>query len=459
MLQLSFGRTAAVFTALAFATTARPQDPEPLPLPLPPKTEKPDNRVVIVERGPIHEGFAQPGANVRGRGITAPESPPAPVNEIPPEVKLEGSKAQWIPGYWQWYDERNDFIWICGLYRHIPPGRTWEPGCWKEVRKVWTYFPGYWRPTDAKNLPADLPEPPPAKDEDTTPPKNNPNAMWVPGYWEYKNSEFEWQPGYWPANPTDMIWQPNQYVATETGFMFVPGYWDYPLEGRGLLYSPVFFSQAQRAKEGWSYRPEFAISFGSDSAWGQGGAFNSLYIGPNYNCYHYGNYSWSNCGTSAACGLSVWNCLPNFTNSVLALSGCGAYKPWSCVSNGYTNPLWQHYVRLNQSNAEWSKSVRVFYASGANCTTSPVCSPNHVFAASSTMVTPNRVTNTFTFSQPAGQVYSRRSTRMISTDGGYSQQFVTKNTMAYQYLSPRGNLKTGVMQTWTVSPPMYGYGR
>ena len=103
--------------------------------------------------------------------------------------------------------------------------------------------------------------------------------MWVPGLWEHKNGKFEWQPGYWPPSSGNMIWQPGQYVATETGFAFVPGHWDYPLEERGVLYAPMYFSRAQREKRGWSYRPEYAVSFGSDSKWGRGGAFDVLLIG------------------------------------------------------------------------------------------------------------------------------------------------------------------------------------
>src|SRR4051812_37105889 len=94
------GRATAIFAALALATAARAQDPTPLPLPpsggkplFQPeyKPDAPDSRVVVLERGPIHEAFAQPGAAIRGKGITAPKAPPAPVAELQPEVKPEGA--------------------------------------------------------------------------------------------------------------------------------------------------------------------------------------------------------------------------------------------------------------------------------------------------------------------------------------------------------------------------------
>jgi hypothetical protein len=202
--------TTVLLASLTFATSGRSQEPEPLPLPqsgAKPKPESSDSRVTVIEKAPIHEGFAQPGAQIRGKGMTAPKAPPLPVNEIPPEPKPEGASMKWIPGYWAWDAERTDFIWVCGCYRNTPSERTWEPGRWKETKKEWTYFPGYWRPTDGKTLAANLPEPPAVKEEAPVAPKDNPNAMWVPGIWEYKDSKFEWQPGYWPASRERMIWQ------------------------------------------------------------------------------------------------------------------------------------------------------------------------------------------------------------------------------------------------------------
>jgi hypothetical protein len=338
------GRATALCAVLAFATTGRSQDLTPLPLPLPvpyakppAKTDAADSRVTVLEKGPIHEGFAQPGASVRGKGMTTPKAPPAPVEEVPPLPKPEGAGIQWIPGYWQWDAERNDFLWVCGCYRNVPPDRTWESGYWKEVKEQWTYFPGYWRPTDIKTLRANLPEPPASKEDGPTSPNANPNAMWVPGYWEHTSGKFEWRPGYWPPGSGNRLWQQGQYVATEFGFAFVPGHWDYLLEERGVLFTPVYFSPAQRAKRGWAYRPEYAISFGSDTKWGQGGAFDALSIGPNYNNYYYGHFARS--------------------ASLLKASGSGEYQPWDSVTPGYTNPLWQHYVRLNRTDSGLAKGT------------------------------------------------------------------------------------------------------
>src|SRR5256885_1151657 len=101
MSRTSLVRTTAVLAALACAASARSQDPIPLPLPLPPRPgngievtpprppEVKDDRVTVLDRGPIHEGFAQPGAPVRGKGLTAPKAPPPQIDELLPDTKPE----------------------------------------------------------------------------------------------------------------------------------------------------------------------------------------------------------------------------------------------------------------------------------------------------------------------------------------------------------------------------------
>jgi hypothetical protein len=443
-------RAAALSAALAFATASFAQEPLPLPLPAP----APDSRLSVLEKGVIHEGFAEPAAHVRGRGVTAPKAPPAPVGELPPEPKPAGEAVKWLPGYWHWDAERSDFVWVCGCYRNVPPDCAWEPGRWKDARGKWAYFPGYWRPAEAKSLPANLPEPPAPKEEVATAPKGNSNAMWAPGVWEYEGGKFEWQPGYWPPAFERMIWQQGQYVAAEGGYAFVPGHWDYPLEERGVLFSPVFFSQAQRERRGWSYRPQVPISFGSASGWGRGGAFDSLSIGPNFNNYYFGDYPRPLPGAEPAAA--------NGSSAVAARlrDSAGDYRPWDAVTPDYTNPLAQHYARLNRAEAEPKAPepppfIRRTNApfTAAMCSTggsASTCAPGPISGCS---------TNVFAFMQPTTQGVGYRHSHLVAGDCG--PRVVTKNTVAYQHVSRHGYVTTGVVQYHSVSPPIHPgrYGR
>src|SRR6056297_2008139 len=84
-------------------------------------------------RGPVHEAFAEQYNQEPVEGLIVNREPPPDVPEIPPELKPEGDNIEWISGYWFWDDDRDDFIWVSGVWRHIPPGQRWVPGYWAEL--------------------------------------------------------------------------------------------------------------------------------------------------------------------------------------------------------------------------------------------------------------------------------------------------------------------------------------
>ena len=129
-----------MFIALAGVTLADQQDLAPAPRAVPPEpvrkdvlTQSPpreadsaqtpadDEEMTVLASGPIHEGFAQPYDAKPQPGPVAPKKPPEPIPEIPPDQKPEGNNIQWIPGYWSWDTDKNDFIWISGARaRRLP---------------------------------------------------------------------------------------------------------------------------------------------------------------------------------------------------------------------------------------------------------------------------------------------------------------------------------------------------
>src|SRR6185503_2341386 len=86
--------------------------------------------VEVLTRGPVHEAFAETVTFDPQPGIVAPKAPRDIIEEVPPEQRPEGANVTWIPGYWAWDDERNDFLWVSGIWRALPPGRQWVPGYW-----------------------------------------------------------------------------------------------------------------------------------------------------------------------------------------------------------------------------------------------------------------------------------------------------------------------------------------
>ena len=73
---------------------------------LPPAPAGAAGALEVLTRGPIHEAFAGQFSADPTPGRLVPKPPPPDVEEIPPAVKPEGDRVQWIPGYWAWDEER-----------------------------------------------------------------------------------------------------------------------------------------------------------------------------------------------------------------------------------------------------------------------------------------------------------------------------------------------------------------
>ena len=104
----------------------------------------------VLTRGPVHEAFAESITYDPQPGLIISTRVPDPIEELPPEQKPDGDNVTWISGYWAWDEDQNDFIWISGIWRNLPPGRQWVPGYWNAIddgKYQWTA--GYW--ADATN--------------------------------------------------------------------------------------------------------------------------------------------------------------------------------------------------------------------------------------------------------------------------------------------------------------------
>lgn len=191
-----------------------------------------------IKGGPVHEAYL---AQEYGEALltAVPSTPPTPIAEpIPPQADAE---ALWIPGYWGWSQDRNDFVWICGVWRKYPPGHIWIEGYWKQFPEGWVWIPGFWSliPFEKVTYLVDLP--PQLINEQ---PSDSPGAdyFWMPGFWQYDNAakHYAWNEGRYEMFDPNWVWVPATYIWREKGYVFIPGYWDWPLEKRGAAYSAVF---------------------------------------------------------------------------------------------------------------------------------------------------------------------------------------------------------------------------
>ena len=235
--------------------------------------------VQVLASGPIHEAFAEAVALDPEPGIVAPKAPPALIEELPPNQKPEGD-VRWIPGYWAWDDERNEYIWVSGIWRVLPPDRQWVPGYWNLVTQGYQWIPGYWASVMAKETEY-LPEPPESVEVGPSSNAPSPDYIWIPGCWLWHYGRYAWRPGYWAAVHPDWIWMPAHYNWTPRGYIFVSGYWDYTVIHRGILFAPVFFPRVHLGLT-FSFSPGFVIDLNIFD--------DALFVRHRYYHYYYGNY-------------------------------------------------------------------------------------------------------------------------------------------------------------------------
>src|SRR5687768_3913616 len=77
--------------------------------------------VEVQLRGPVHEAYAEPTDPQPQAQPVVPRQPPEPIEELPPDQRPEGDDVSWIPGYWAWDEETQDFLWVSGFWRDAPP--------------------------------------------------------------------------------------------------------------------------------------------------------------------------------------------------------------------------------------------------------------------------------------------------------------------------------------------------
>ncbi|RIK73938.1 MAG: hypothetical protein DCC68_24040, partial [Planctomycetota bacterium] len=240
-----------------------------------------DMAAEVLASGPIHEAFANPTALNPQPGFIVPKKPADNIEELPPAQKPEGKQVEWIPGYWAWDDPRNDFIWVSGIWRDIPPGRRWVPGYWGEAAGGWQWTPGFWAAAEQEEIEY---QPAPPESLEVGPSSEAPSEghFWVPGCWVWQDARYAWRPGYWWAASPDWVWVPHYYSWTPRGYVLCGGFWDWLFPRRGICYSPVYYNRPIYASAGYYWSPSICFDTGS--------LYISLFARPNYCHYYYGNY-------------------------------------------------------------------------------------------------------------------------------------------------------------------------
>ena len=233
----------------------------------------------VYNQGPLHEAFATPSSNDPLQSQLIRVAPPEPIDEVPPDEQPVGENIIWIPGYWAFDEDLDDFLWVSGLWRDAPPNREWVPGYWVEAEGGYRWVHGMWASAEANEI-TYLPQPPASQEQGPSSPAPGDNYFYVPGNWEYQNVDYRWRPGFWAPRQRDWLWVPAAYHWSPGGYVYAPGYWDYGLANRGVVYAPMYFQGGFR---GGFFQPVYALN-----TWQH--LMLHLFVRPNFGHYMFGNY-------------------------------------------------------------------------------------------------------------------------------------------------------------------------
>jgi hypothetical protein len=172
---------------------------------------------------------------------------------------------------------------------------------------------------------------PPPVEQASPPPAPDATSTYVPGCWIYRESRYDWRPGFWLAYRPGWVWSPAHYVWTPGGCVFVEGYWDRPLEDRGLLFAPVRFTRPVWTTVSFSWCPQFVVQ--TDFLLG------SLFVCRPAAHYYFGDYFEARYERS---GFVPW-C--NYRVDRIAYDPCFSY--YRCTYAG---------------DRPWERNLREFYA-------------------------------------------------------------------------------------------------
>jgi hypothetical protein len=278
----------------------------------------------VLTRGPVHEAFAGVISYDSVPGIVVTAAPPTLIEEIPPGERPIGDDVTWIPGYWAWDDERNDFLWISGIWRALPPGREWIVGYWGDTTEGYQWTSGYWADVTTTET-TYLPAPPRSVEEGPNIAAPSRNHGWTPGCWIWSQERYAWSPGYWAEGRSDWDWIPAHYVWTRRGYVFVDGYWDHTVQRRGVLFAPVYFDRDVYTRPSYSYSPSVVINLAT--------FVSHLFLRPRYDHYYFGDYY-----------------APRYQEN-------GYYSSFSYQSSrrGY-DPVYAHQRWENRDDRDWERS-------------------------------------------------------------------------------------------------------
>ena len=194
----------------------------------------------VLTEAKVHEGMIASEFYHTDVPPAAPKTPRADLVEQKPTIPAELEKrAVWLPGYWDWNANAENFVWTTGIWRFPPPRHRWVSGQWTRTDDGFVRVRGHWAPDVVRKV-AYVTAPPRYRGSFPLPDALAKGQFWVPGWWSpADDGKFTWREGFVAQKFDDWVWVPAQYHWNPSGWLFVDGYWDYPLPARGQAFASL----------------------------------------------------------------------------------------------------------------------------------------------------------------------------------------------------------------------------
>ncbi|NVB84489.1 MAG: BcpO-related WXXGXW repeat protein [Kofleriaceae bacterium] len=139
------------------------------------------------------------------------EAPPAPKEE-----KFVPRRGQvWVAGQWDW--KGGKWVWKAGHFEGRKKGKRFNMGKWDHKGDHWEWVAATW--VDAPKEPFE----PPAPIAENPQPRRG--FVWVKGYWQWNDGDFDWVKGHFERRQSNKQWQDGHWDNAGGRWTWTAGAW------------------------------------------------------------------------------------------------------------------------------------------------------------------------------------------------------------------------------------------
>ena len=156
-----------------------------------------------------------------GRRPPPPQADRGPREAPPPprEERQAGRRGYvWVSGQWEWNNGKWD--WSAGRWERERSGKRWRTARWELRGDVYARVDGDWEDYD------DRPRQAPPAPKEQAPDRPRRNHVWVAGYWDWNNGQYNWVAGRWERERQGRRWRDHRWEMKDGVYVRINGDWE-----------------------------------------------------------------------------------------------------------------------------------------------------------------------------------------------------------------------------------------